>query len=46
MDGYQNGLTGAEAVWAMRKYRGHRTLPPSIMDEVKKSVSSLNQSIN
>jgi hypothetical protein len=42
MDGYQKGLTGAEAVWAMRKYRGHRVLPPDIMDEVKKSVCNSN----
>src|SRR5262249_3253792 len=27
-DVYRRGLTGAEAAWAARKYRGHRLLPP------------------
>ena len=35
MDGYAKGLTGANAVWASRKYWGHQVLPPNIMDEVK-----------
>ena len=39
MDGYAKGLTGADAVWASRKYQGHRALPPNILDEVKKSIS-------
>ncbi|KAI0265290.1 hypothetical protein BC834DRAFT_988786 [Gloeopeniophorella convolvens] len=25
---YREGLTGAQAAWANRKYHGHRTLPP------------------
>jgi hypothetical protein len=29
------GLTGADAVWANRKYRGHRTLPANILSEIK-----------
>jgi hypothetical protein len=36
MDGYQKGLTGAEAVWVMCKYHGYHVLPSDIMDEVKK----------
>jgi hypothetical protein len=31
MDAYRQGLTGAEAVWANRKYHGHRVLPESLM---------------
>ncbi|KAF7300018.1 hypothetical protein MKEN_01324300 [Mycena kentingensis (nom. inval.)] len=27
-EAYRLGLTGAEAAWAARKYRGHRLLPP------------------
>ncbi|KAF7327064.1 hypothetical protein MKEN_00281700 [Mycena kentingensis (nom. inval.)] len=27
-EAYRLGLTGAEAAWATRKYRGHRLLPP------------------
>ncbi|KAF7329468.1 hypothetical protein MKEN_00209100 [Mycena kentingensis (nom. inval.)] len=35
MDAYMKGLTGSQAAWAARKYRGHRTLPPDmIMDNV------------
>jgi len=30
IDGYQKGLTGAEAAWANCKYHGHHTLPPDI----------------
>jgi hypothetical protein len=25
---YQEGLSGAQAAWANKKYHGHRTLPP------------------
>jgi len=41
MDGYAKGLTGANAVWANWKYRGHCVLPPNILDEVKKSIPNL-----
>ncbi|TEB12149.1 hypothetical protein FA13DRAFT_1609042, partial [Coprinellus micaceus] len=34
LDAYHQGLTGKQAVWACKKYRGHRTLPQSIMDEL------------
>ena len=32
---YSEGLTGAEAAWANRKYHGHRTLPPAILAKVR-----------
>jgi hypothetical protein len=37
MDAYLKGLTGTDAIWANRKYHGHRTLPASILAEVKKA---------
>ncbi|EPQ61326.1 hypothetical protein GLOTRDRAFT_102921 [Gloeophyllum trabeum ATCC 11539] len=36
MDAYRRGLTGKQASWATRKYRGHRILPNSILDELEK----------
>jgi hypothetical protein len=35
---YHAGLSGSQAVWANRKYHSHRTLPPEIIAEVKRSV--------
>ena len=35
ISGYKYGLTGGEAAWATRKYRGHRVLPPEIIAAVK-----------
>jgi hypothetical protein len=35
---YQAGLSGSQAIWANRKYHSHRTLPPDIIAEVKRSV--------
>ena len=37
MDAYSKGLNGRQAAWAARKYRGHRVLPTSIMDELEKA---------
>lgn len=37
MDAYDRGLNGRQAAWAARKYRGHRVLPESIMDELEKN---------
>jgi hypothetical protein len=37
MDAYQKGLNGKQAVWASKKYRGHRVLPESIMMELEKA---------
>ena len=34
MDTYRKGLTGVQAAWASRRYRGHRKLPDSIMAEL------------
>jgi len=34
MDAYRKGLTGAQAVWANRKYHGHRTLPPEPINSI------------
>ncbi|KAJ3713438.1 hypothetical protein C8R42DRAFT_699054 [Lentinula raphanica] len=34
MDAYLRGLNGQQAAWAAKKYRGHRVLPNSIMDEL------------
>lgn len=36
MDAYSRGLNGRQAAWAARKYRGHRVLPESIMDDLEK----------
>jgi hypothetical protein len=37
MDAYSCGLTGSQAAWAARKYRGHRVLPDTIMNEIEKA---------
>ena len=39
MDGYRKGLNGCEAVWASKKYRGHRVLPAMIKEEVAIGLS-------
>jgi hypothetical protein len=35
IDAYAQGATGPIAVWANRKYHGHRTLPPEILSNLK-----------
>ncbi|KAJ8595263.1 hypothetical protein M405DRAFT_728397, partial [Rhizopogon salebrosus TDB-379] len=40
MDAYQRGLNGVQAAWAIKKYRGHRVLPPSIMQEFDEAHST------
>ncbi|KAF8270302.1 hypothetical protein EI94DRAFT_1571811 [Lactarius quietus] len=35
---YGEGLTGAQAAWANRKYHSHRTLPPDMIREIKDSI--------
>ena len=35
MDAYEQGLNGRQAAWAARKYRGHRVLPASIMNDLE-----------
>jgi len=37
MDAYSRGLNGRQAAWAARKYRGHRMLPESIMNDLEKA---------
>ena len=37
---YDAGLTGSQAMWANRKYHSHRSLPPDIVAEVKRSIIS------
>jgi hypothetical protein len=32
MDAYRKGLDGIQAVWASKRYRGHRVLPKNIME--------------
>ncbi|EIN08526.1 hypothetical protein PUNSTDRAFT_114017 [Punctularia strigosozonata HHB-11173 SS5] len=34
MDAYRKGLNGKQAMWAAKKYHGHRVLPDSIMEEL------------
>ncbi|KAF8306894.1 hypothetical protein DL93DRAFT_2043508, partial [Clavulina sp. PMI_390] len=34
---YEKGLTGSQAAWAAKKYRGHRVLPDRIMHELEKA---------
>lgn len=34
MEAYKLGLTGQQAAWACRKYKGHRVIPESIMQEL------------
>jgi hypothetical protein len=36
---YGQGLSGAQAVWANRKYHGHHTLPPELVAYIRQSVS-------
>lgn len=35
MDAYRRGLTGPQAIWANKRYHGHRTLPDWIMEAVE-----------
>ncbi|KAF8155272.1 hypothetical protein BJ912DRAFT_453668 [Pholiota molesta] len=37
MDAYSKGLNGHQAAWASRKYRGHRVIPDTILDELEKA---------
>ena len=36
MDAYEKGLDGKQAMWASKKYRGHRVLPERILEEYNK----------
>jgi hypothetical protein len=35
---YRQGLSGAQAAWANKKYHGHRILPPDMVALVKETV--------
>ncbi|EPQ50851.1 hypothetical protein GLOTRDRAFT_108476 [Gloeophyllum trabeum ATCC 11539] len=37
MDAYCKGLSGKQAAWASKKYRGHRVLPNSILQELERA---------
>ncbi|KAF8231795.1 hypothetical protein L208DRAFT_1467215, partial [Tricholoma matsutake] len=37
MDAYYHGLDGKQATWVSRKYCGHRSLPPMLMDDLLKA---------
>ena len=37
VDGYHRGLTRKQAAWASKKYRGHHTLPESVMEALDKA---------
>ncbi|KAF8226955.1 hypothetical protein L208DRAFT_1299007, partial [Tricholoma matsutake] len=37
MDAYYRGLDGKQAAWAAHKYRGHRVLPESLMNDLEKA---------
>jgi len=36
MDAYKHGLSGRQAVWAEKKYRGHQVLLLNILEELEK----------
>lgn len=38
MDAYAKGLTSAQAVWATRRYHGHRRLPLRILQEIENAT--------
>jgi len=38
MNSYQAGLDGPQAVWACKKYCGHRTLPPAAIEEARAHI--------
>ena len=37
MDAYRKRLTGKQAAWANKKYRGHRVLPNELFDALAKA---------
>lgn len=39
MDAYRKGLNGVQAAWANKKYRGHRVLPDTLMDDLDRETS-------
>ncbi|KAK0458339.1 uncharacterized protein EV420DRAFT_1270489 [Desarmillaria tabescens] len=41
---YYYGLSGVDAVWAARKYAGHRILPLDILADIREFVESRERS--
>jgi len=37
MHAYHHKLNGKQAAWASKKYRGHRVLPKSLMEDLAKA---------
>ena len=37
MDAYRKGLNRNQGAWANKKYRGHRIIPDSILEELEKA---------
>ncbi|THV03682.1 hypothetical protein K435DRAFT_650844 [Dendrothele bispora CBS 962.96] len=35
IDAYSQGLNGRQAAWATHKYKGHRILPESLMNDME-----------
>ncbi|KAJ3838002.1 hypothetical protein F5878DRAFT_538374, partial [Lentinula raphanica] len=35
---YSEGLDGAQAAWANRRYHGHRTLPPEMLKAAREAL--------
>jgi hypothetical protein len=38
MEAYRRGLTGKEAAWAQKRYRGHRAIPESILARLDEAL--------
>jgi len=45
MSGYSQGLSGAEAVWANKKYHSHRTLPPHLIAQIKREYLEMAEMV-
>ncbi|KAH9008825.1 hypothetical protein EDB84DRAFT_1280923 [Lactarius hengduanensis] len=39
---YREGLSGAQAAWANKKYHGHRTLPPQCILEARNAMDCVD----
>jgi hypothetical protein len=37
MDAYRKGLNGKQASWAAKKYRGHRMIPDTILQDLERA---------
>ncbi len=40
MEAYRKGLNGSQAAWASKRYRGHHTIPDTILEELEKAKIS------